>query len=275
MTEEAPPGVDPTRPSPARVYDYALGGKDNYAVDRAAADSILKVAPEIRDLVVHNRRFLGRAVRYAGECGIDQFIDLGTGLPTRENVHQVAQRVRPEARVVYVDNDPTVGMHAQALLCSDEQTTFLGADLREPDAILGAQETRRLIDFDRPVAILMVAILHFLGDAEEPAAIVSRFAGALAPGSLLVISHATNEGVAEAVRAQLDATYGNGPMAVFLRSHAEIIALFAGLPLVVPGLVDVSDWRSKRAAPPGRLRALGGAGAVPLVTGRGGGLPGW
>ena len=263
MTEQAPPGIDTTRPSAARVYDYALGGNRNYAVDRAAADSILAVAPEVRDLVVHNREFLGRAVRYAVECGIAQFIDLGAGLPTQENVHHLVRRVRPHARVVYVDNDPTVGFHAEASLCMDDQTAFLEADLRDAGAIRIAPATRRMIDFGRPVAVLMVAVLHFLGDADDPAGIVSGFVDVMAPGSLLLMSHATTEGASEAVRAQLDATYGNGPMPLFLRSRAEIAALFGGLPLVAPGLVDVGHWRSEHRAPLGRLRALGGVGRVP------------
>jgi S-adenosyl methyltransferase len=237
--------------------------KDHFAADRAAADSVLKIAPDTRDLAVHNREFLGRAVTYTCGCGIDQFLDVGTGLPTQDSVHQVAQRADPKARVVYVDNDPSVRAHADALLCTDEQTAFLEAGLRDPDAILTAVETRRLIDFDQPVALLLVAILHFISDADDPAALVSRFVEELAPGSFLVISHVTSEGASDAVRAQIDATYRNAPVPLHPRSRAEIAALFCGLPLVEPGLTEVSQWRPERHAEPGSLRALCGVVRIP------------
>jgi SAM-dependent methyltransferase len=237
-----------------------LGGKDNFAVDRAAADKILAIAPEVRDLAVHNREFLGRAVRFAGACGITQFLDLGSGLPTQENVHQVAQQVHKPARVLYVDNDPIVGAHAEALLCGDHQTAFHQGDVRDPEAILSAAETHGLLDLSQPVALLMVAILHFVAD---PAAIVARFVQHLAPGSCVVISHVTSEGAPQELRDKIDEVYGRTPVPLLLRSREQIASLFGELPLEPPGLVDVTRWRPERHAPLGPLRVLCAVARVP------------
>jgi hypothetical protein len=261
--DRIPPGINPDLPSPARVYDYLLGGKDNYAVDRVAAERVLAIAPQSRDLAIHNRGFLGRAVRFlAGEAGIGQFLDIGTGLPTQDNVHQVARRIVPDARVVYADNDPMVRAHAHALLCDDSRIAFINADARDPCAILGARATRNLVDFGEPVAVLMLALLHFLDDAADPAGIVARISGALAPGSYVAISHVTSEGLAEEVRERIDATYAKAPAPLVLRTRAEIEALFGELDLIEPGLVDVTRWRPDREVPPGPLRLLGGIARV-------------
>jgi S-adenosyl methyltransferase len=259
----SPPGVNTTAPSPARVYDYMLGGKDNYAVDRSAADTILAIAPEVRELAVHNREFLGRAVRFASACGITQFLDLGTGLPTQENVHQVAREVDESARVMYVDNDPIVSAHANALLCDNDRTVFHQGDVRDPEAILSVAESGGLLDLDRPVALLMVAILHFVADADDPAAIVARLVRELAPGSCVVVSHVTSEGAPQELRKKIDEVYGNAPVPLRLRSREQIAAMFGGLSLVPPGLVDVPYWRPERPVPLGRLRILGAVAPVP------------
>ncbi|NGO72167.1 SAM-dependent methyltransferase [Streptomyces boncukensis] len=228
----------------ARMYDYLLGGKDNYPADEKAAEAAVAAFPTLRTAARENRAFLGRAVRYVvEETGIRQFLDIGSGLPTADNVHQVAQRHAPDARVVYVDNDPIVLAHGHALLSADARTTVIPADIRDPDAILAHHETQELIDFAEPAAVLAVAILHFVSDEEDPGAIVGRLREALAPGSVIVLSHATAEispetalGVQAAYRAQ------NVPLT--LRDRADLAELFAGFEIVEPGIQVVSDWRS-------------------------------
>jgi hypothetical protein len=194
LSPKPPDGIDTRAPNPARIYDYLLGGKDHYPADRQAAEAVLAVAPQAREGARENRAFLQRAVRYLAEAGVRQFLDIGTGLPTQGNVHQVAQAVMPEARVVYVDHDPVVHTHANALLTNNSPTTVaVIGDLREPEAILDHPEVRRLLDFTRPIAVLLVAVLHFIRDAEDPAGIVTRLRDAMAPGSYLVVSHATGD----------------------------------------------------------------------------------
>jgi SAM-dependent methyltransferase len=257
-----PCGVNVAEPSPARVYDYLLGGKDNYAADRNAAEAVLSIWPETRDLAVDNREFLGRAVHHlAARAGIDQFLDLGTGLPTRDNVHQVAQRANTTSRVVYVDNDPIVRSHAQALLVSDGQTAFLTADIRSPPAVLSAPETRKLIDLSRPFAVLMVAVLHFVAD--DPAGIVAGYVDALPPGGYLALSHLTSEGASDELRSVVDAVYRDTPAPLYFRSREQIEAMFCGLPLEEPGLVDVPLWRPNRYQGLGPMRILGGLARKP------------
>jgi hypothetical protein len=251
-----PQRVNVLEPSPARVYDYVLGGKDNYAADRRAADAILSIWPEIRDLAVDNREFLGRVVRFlSAEAGIDQFIDLGTGLPTQNNVHQVAQRENPAGRVLYVDNDPVVRTHAEALLVRDGRCAFLTADIRSPRAVLTAPETRSMIDFSRPVALLVIAILHFVAD--DPAGLVAEYVEALPSGSYLALSHLTSEGASDALRAKVDEVYRGAPSPLHFRSREEIEAMFCGLPMEEPGLVDVPLWRPDRNRTLGPMRILG------------------
>ncbi len=183
-----PAGIDTSRPNPARIYDALLGGKDNFPADRDAAEAILDVAPPARRGAKENRAFLQRAVRYlAREAGIRQFLDIGTGLPTQGNVHQIAQAIAPDARVAYVDHDPVVHVHANALLADNTTTVAVLADLREPEVILGHPEVRRVLDFTRPLAVLLVAVLHFLRDEEDPAGIVARLRDAMAPRNYVVI----------------------------------------------------------------------------------------
>jgi hypothetical protein len=233
------------RPTPARMYDYYLGGKDNFAVDREAAEQVLKAAPEVRILARENRAFLGRAVRFlTAEAGIRQFIDVGTGLPTQGNVHEIAQSIAPDARVVYIDNDPIVRAHAKALLAGDGTTAVVEADMREPQAILGHPDLRRLIDFDAPVAVLFMSVLHFVTDEEDPYGMVAAFRDASAPGSHLALSHITApEKNADAAEAAADVYKAKATSPAILRSRKEIRALFDGYDLVEPDLVYLPQWR--------------------------------
>ncbi len=247
-----PAGLDTSTPNPARIYDALLGGKDNFPADRTAAHAILNVAPQARRGARENRAFLQRAVRYlaAEEAGIRQFLDIGTGLPTQGNVHQVAQAVAPDARVAYVDHDPVVHVHANALLADNTTTVAVLADLRDPEAILRHPEVRRLLDFARPVAVLLVAVLHFLRDEEDPAGIVARLRDAMAPGSYLVVSHATADFHPQA-GAKVTEVYQRASAPLVLRSHSETGRFFGGFDLVAPGLVEPASWHPDDPVSPG------------------------
>ena len=250
MTEEtqAPPGVDPAVPTAARMYDYFLGGHDNFAADRAAADYLTNVAPAAPLTAQANRAFLGRAVRFlAGEAGVRQFLDLGAGLPTQGNVHQIAREIAPDARVVYVDSDPMVVAHAKALDTGDA-TAVIQADLRDADQILEHPETRRLIDFSQPVAVLCLAAMHFIAGSEAGAA-VARFRAGLSPGSYLALSHAHGDPQSREYSAGTQA-YSSTANPITMRSRAEILGFFDGLDLVDPGLVRAQAWRPAPADPP-------------------------
>jgi S-adenosyl methyltransferase len=249
----APPDIDVTRPHPARMYDYLLGGKDNFAADRATANQVLESWGSVRTAVRENRAFLGRAVKYlASEAGISQFLDLGTGLPSANNVHEVAQAINPEARIVYADNDPIVLAHARALLASGPRgvTAYLDADAREPEAILAHPVIRDTLDFGSPIALMLVAVLHFLPDEDDPRRIVQTLVDALPSGSYLVASHATAEhnpeGLSGAGRA-----YRQGGLRGAVRTSEEFGELaFSGLELVDPGVVLVSEWRPEEPIRP-------------------------
>ena len=239
-------------PNPARIYDYFLGGKDNFPADRDVAEQVVAIAPVARDVVEDNRAFLRRAVRLlAGEAGIRQFIDLGSGLPTQGNVHEIARAIAPDARVVYVDNDAMVVTHSRALLAGDN-TAAIQADLREPDLILGHPEVRELIDFDQPIALLLMAILHFLPDDEDPLGIVARFRDALPAGSYLAISHGTRDiperrdMSAEAMAdmgAKVERLYQLTTASLVTRTRAQVERFFAGFDLLDPGVVEIQLWR--------------------------------
>lgn len=235
---------NPNVPNVARIYDCLLGGKDNFAADRAAAAKIAEAAPEVVQRVRENREFLGRVVRLLAAAGIRQFIDIGTGLPTQENVHQVARRITPAARVAYVDNDPVVVVHAQAIVATDEGTIAIEGDLREPSAILRRVTEQGFIDLTQPVAILMLAVLHFIPDTTQAAQIVASFRERMAAGSYLVISHATAGDMSEGNLAQAVQTYSTSSAgSITPRSHEQIEALFGGLELEEPGVVPVAHWR--------------------------------
>ena len=247
---EAPAEIDTTVAHQARIYDYWLGGKDNFAVDREAAQQAIAAYPPIVRGVRAQRAFLVRAVRYlAAEVGIRQFLDIGTGIPTANNTHQVAQAAAPAARVVYVDNDPLVLAHARALLTSmpEDATAYLDADVREPDKILAG--AAGLLDFGQPVAVLLIGILQLIPDVDDPHAIVAHLAEAMAPGSWLAVYHPASDideqRVAEAVRRVNARTAGT----TTLRTHAEIGRFFDGLQLLAPGLVQVQRWQPGSAAP--------------------------
>jgi hypothetical protein len=266
----APPGIDPTVPSTARMYDFWLGGKDNFAVDRTAALEVSAAAPEIKMMAVENRKFLRRAVRYlAAEAGIARFLDIGTGLPTQGNVHQVAQQVNPDARVVYVDNDPMVLAHSRALKTSGN-TAVIEADLRDPASILNHPRTRELIDFRQPLAVLLVAVMHFIGDGDDAYAITGSLREAMAPGSHLVVSHATG-GILSGDSAEKVADHYRKTVAPgsTLRDRDQVLRFFTGFELVEPGLVQVPYWRPDEPESPdaGKVWVLGAVGRKPSEAG--------
>jgi hypothetical protein len=243
-TGAADPAFDPLVAHPARVYNVWLGGKDHYAADRDAALRVVARRPQVVAGARANRQFLGRVVRYlAGKQGVSQFLDVGTGLPAPDNPHEVAQALDPAARIVYADNDPLVLTHARALLGSTPggACDYLHADLHDPAALLAG--AARTLDFTRPVAILLLAVLHFLPDADDPAATLATLAAGLAPGSFVAVSHLTSDFAPAAVTSGIAAYNEAVPGGVTARSHAQVSALLGDLSLVPPGVVPVSEWR--------------------------------
>ncbi|WP_254910231.1 SAM-dependent methyltransferase [Micromonospora sp. NBS 11-29] len=240
--------IDTSVAHPARRYNYWLGGKDNFQADRDSGDAMAARFPTIRLSAVENRRFLRRTVRHlAGEAGIRQFLDIGTGIPTAANTHEVAQSVDPRARVAYVDNDPIVLAHARALLTSSPEgaTAYLDADLRDPERILDHPELRRTLDLSEPVALMLVAVLHFVPDDDDPYAIVARLLAALPAGSYLVASHATHDHLPAHLTAEAKAAARGGPHGLInLRGRDEFARFFDGLALVEPGICSVAEWRA-------------------------------
>lgn len=246
----APDGIDVERPSASRVYDYFLGGSHNFAADRQFAKRIVADQPGVPGWARANRAFLGRAVRFLLDAGIRQFVDLGSGIPTVGNVHEVARRVAPEARVVYVDRDPVAAAHSRELLAGDEHTGVVQADIRHPDQVLGDPVTRKLIDFDEPVGVLIVAVLHFVANRDDPAGIVAGFRDAVVPESFAVVSHATwLPGDTAAADRAVDA-YRATDTPVTLRSRERIAGLLDGWQLVAPGVAGVDLWRPDDGAEP-------------------------
>ncbi|MEV0619390.1 SAM-dependent methyltransferase [Nonomuraea sp. NPDC050404] len=250
MERVVPHGIDPTKPSIARVYDYFLGGKDNYEVDRRVAEEALRIAPDAREAGRANRTFLRRAVRHmAAEGGIRQFLDLGSGLPTRGNVHEVAQAVAPEARVVYVDNDPVVLAHGRALLATDDVTTVVPGDVRRPAEILEHPEVLKFLDFSQPLGLLFVSVLHHVNDDEDPDGVMERFRSVLAPGSHLAIVHFHNPGdehpEASKIAVEAERNFNQNLGTGRWRTRAEIGSYFGDLELIEPGLVPLAEWRAE------------------------------
>jgi hypothetical protein len=239
-----PPEIDTEVPNSARIWNYWLGGKDNFPVDRRAGDDYRAIYPEIVDVARASRRFLTRAVRYlAGQAQVRQFLDIGTGLPTADNTHEVAQRVAPDAKVVYVDNDPVVLAHARALLTTTTRqgdTAYIDADLRDPDTILGA--AARTLDFTRPIGLMLLGILGHIEDDEEARSIVERLRDALPPGSYLTICDGTNDTSEAGVEAQRRYNE-SGAVPYRLRSATQVAAFFEGLEVVEPGVVSCPRWR--------------------------------
>lgn len=238
-----PPNVSVDRPSAARMYDYLLGGHHNFAIDRDAAEAAIAIYPDFALIMQANRTFLRRAVQFLIEQGIDQFLDIGSGIPTSGNVHQVAQQANPSARVVYVDNDPIAVAHSTAMLRDVPSATILEADIRDTRVVLEHPTTRALLDSGRPVALLLVALLHFVVDDEQASRVVHELTAALPRGSYVVISHATGEGMTEATVQRLEQLYEHSSNALKTRSRAEVQRYFEGLELVPPGLVLGPRWR--------------------------------
>lgn len=256
----APTWVDPAVPSPARIYDCLLGGKDNYESDRAAATSVLKAVPDARAVARANRRFVERAVRYMAGQGVAQFIDLGTGVPARPAVHEVARTLIPNACVLYVDNDPVVTVHNQALLGGREGVEAIHGDIREPYAIFASKELERLIDFDRPVGLLLVAVLHLIPPEDDPQSSIRTFLKYLVPGSYLAVSHLCSDGTDPAAIAAIENVGKTATAPAVFRTATQIRAFFNGLDLIPPGLADITAWPSRLPAPTQRpaLRVLAG-----------------
>jgi SAM-dependent methyltransferase len=243
-----PPGVDTRRANVARVYDYWLGGSHNFLPDQDLARAISAVNPKMRAIARANRAFLGRAVRLLGESGIGQFLDIGSGIPTQGNVHEVAQQASPAARVAYVDTDPVAIAHSKAILAGHQNTAIIDADLRDPEKILAHPGTRRLIDFGQPAGLLLVMVLPFISDAEDPWRLVATLRDALAPGSYLALAHGTDEGRPAVVQAAEKVYNRSVSTQVHMRSRAEILRFFDGFELVDPGLVYIPMWRPVSAA---------------------------
>jgi hypothetical protein len=251
-SDQTTSGIDVNRPHAARMYDYYLGGKDHFEADRLTAEKAMESWGAVRTGVRENRAFLGRAVRYlAEEAGIRQFLDIGTGLPSANNVHEVAQKAAPDSRVVYVDNDPIVLSHAKALLTGtpEGRTAFIEADLREPEKILTHPTTQDVLDFDQPLALLLVAVLHFITDADDPRTIVRTLVDALPSGSYVVSSHVTPEHDPVSVHG-LEEAYCTAGVPAQARPMEDFVQLvFDGLELVDPGVEIVSEWRPESSGP--------------------------
>lgn len=238
-------GIDPTRPSSARVYDAILGGKDNYAADRVLRDELAAVTPMPGALAKDNRAFLQRVTRYlAGTVGIDQFLDCGSGLPTLENTHEVAQRVNPDAIVVYVDNDPTAIVHGRALLVENDSTHFVAADITDPEQLLGDRGVARGLDWSRPIGLFLFSTLHHISDEHRPRELMARYIDALPSGSYVAVSHFCRPEDAEAreLAGEMEKAYVGAMGTGWFRSREEIGGYFGGLDLLDPGLVPVAQW---------------------------------
>jgi hypothetical protein len=263
--EHVPPEIDTTRPSVARVYDAILGGKDNFAVDRAVAAEAVKTMGDDGNGARLNRAALGRAVRYMVGCGVTQFLDLGSGLPTVQNTHQIAQLAAPEARVVYVDNDPSVHLHGQALLADDDSTTVVLADVRRPEELLSRPEVKGFLDFGEPVGLILNAVIHHVLDEEDPYAIVGAYKSAVVPGSFLQLTHFCDESPEVKANAEvLRRSLGRGQV----RSREEITRFFDGFDLVPPGVVYLPWWQPDTVpseAEPGSMLMLCGVGRKPAI----------
>jgi SAM-dependent methyltransferase len=245
------------------IYNYYLGGKENYTSDRAAVAKLIEMAPAVPVFARLNRAFLLRAVRFAASQGVSQFLDVGAGLPTQESVHEVARAVNPAARIAYADDDPVVAAHSRALLGSTPDVAFAVGDIRDPASLLGDPEITGLLDFSQPVCVLLLAILHFVTDAEEPARLVAAIRDALAPGSYVILSHGTAHGAPPQVAArsgEASRVYDNATSRITYRDPAQVSQFLGGFSLVEPGLVHVSQWRPPAPVPyefDGFLAAVG------------------
>ena len=246
----APQGIDISVPSVSRMYDFYLGGSHNFEVDREAARKAMEFLPGLPKIMQANRAFMRRAVHYATQQGVRQFLDIGSGIPTFGNVHEVAQAADPEARVAYVDHDPVAVAHSQAVLEGNERAVVAAADLRKPQEIVNHPEVSRLLDFGRPVALMLVAVLHFIEDTDDPQAAVAELREALAPGSLIIITHASYEGIplSEEEAGGAVGVYRDIRNPLVMRTREEISRFFEGYEMVEPGLVSMPDWRPEEPA---------------------------
>ena len=238
-----PPGVDVRRANVARVYDYLLGGSHNFLADQDLGRSLAATDPSVRAIARANRDFLGRAVRFLTEARIGQFLDIGSGIPTQGNVHEVAQQASPDSRVAYVDLDPVAIAHSKALLAGNQNAAIIDADLRHPEEILAHAGLRRMIDFSQPAGLLLVSVLHYVADADDPWGAVATLRDALAPGSYLVLCHGTTEGRPSVVQAAKKVFNRSVAIQSHARSRVEIMRLFGDFELVEPGLVHIPLWR--------------------------------
>ncbi|GAA0606674.1 SAM-dependent methyltransferase [Kutzneria viridogrisea] len=248
MTDQAawvPPEVDPSIPSIARAYDYMLGGAHNFTADRQLAEQAEKAVPGSRQIARLNRSFLARAVRVLVESGVRQFLDIGSGVPTVGNVHEIAQRSAPESRVLYVDKDPIAVAHSQLILAGNENADVLREDLRNPEAILESKQAKRLLDLDEPVAVLMVMMLHWVPEQDDPYGLVGRYRDAICPGSYLAISHVTADQRQDQISEAADVIQrAKSPDQLAYRTHAQVVRLFEGMELLDPGVVGCGLWRT-------------------------------
>jgi SAM-dependent methyltransferase len=241
-----PPGIDVEQPSPARVYDYYLGGAHNFAADRKVAEQVLAANPDGPRMAWANRAFLRRAVQFLVNSGVRQLLDLGSGIPTVDHVHEIAQRTAPDARVVYVDVDPVAVAHSRQILAGNDRTAVIQEDVRNAEAILDAPEARGLFDFDQPIAVLAIALFHFIPDSGDPAGIISRLTEPLVSGSYLALSHLTADGPLD--MATMTEIFRRGGIEFTMRTRQQVEALFTGVDLVDPGVVWVPEWRPESSS---------------------------
>jgi S-adenosyl methyltransferase len=245
----APGEIDLERPSVARVYDYYLGGSHNFAVDRQMAQRAIALMPDLPLIMQSNRAFLRRAVRYLLNVGVTQFLDIGSGIPTAGNVHDIVSETHPDAPVVYVDTDPVAVAHSRAILAGHDHATVVQADLRQPEQLLASPELRRMLDLDKPVGILMIAVLHFVPVEDDPAGVVGRLYDAVAPGSHLALTHASHDGDQQNSGA-VEALYARSPTPITMRSYDQVVELFKGFSLVDPGVVFLPRWHPETDSSP-------------------------
>jgi trans-aconitate methyltransferase len=244
-------GVDVTRPSSARVYDVHLGGSHNFQVDRDLAEKAAELMPSLPAVLRANRSFLRRVVSHLAASGIRQFLDLGSGIPTVGNVHEIAQQANPDCRIVYVDNDLVAVAHSQSILRGNDRAVAIRADFRNADEVLDHPEVRSLLDFEKPIGVLFFAVLHFVPDADDPIGIVARYVEQLAAGSYLAISHACSDDIPDSTRDAAE-LYSQRIGGFYMRPKAQIAAMFGDLDLLEPGLVDLTEWRpDSQELPPG------------------------
>ncbi|MER5641620.1 SAM-dependent methyltransferase [Kitasatospora sp. NPDC002227] len=248
----APADLRPEVPHPARMYDYYLGGKDNFPADREAAERVMAISPMVRISALANRAFLQRAVRHLAEQGVGQFLDIGTGIPTVGNTHHVAQQVNPQARVAYLDNDPIVLVHSRALLASASKgtATVVQADLRDPAAILADPHVRGVLDLGQPVALLLFAVLHFIDESDDPYGLVKQLVDALPSGSYLALSHGTGDFVTAEDATKGPAVYRSATAQLTMRTREQVLRFFEGMELAEPGLVTAPLWRPDQPEQP-------------------------